>query len=111
MTKMHDVSELYYPEQNATGYFLTGIAEGITAEWHSTVSVLLIQPSYNAKGHSRGKATLSAPPCSLFILSKRAYSLLRRAFSCDKSSSDTSGEYEDLRKCLAVNCIPRPLFT
>ena len=27
------VSELYYPEMTSTGYFLTGIAEGIASEF------------------------------------------------------------------------------
>jgi colanic acid biosynthesis glycosyl transferase WcaI len=42
------VSELYYPELTSTGYFLTGIAEGLTADYD--VSVLCGQPSYWAKG-------------------------------------------------------------
>ena len=43
------ISELYYPEQNATGFFLTGIAEGLVQESRS-VSVLCAQPSYNQRG-------------------------------------------------------------
>jgi glycosyltransferase involved in cell wall biosynthesis len=42
------VSELYYPELTSTGYFLTGIAEGL-AEGRN-VSVLCGQPSYWARG-------------------------------------------------------------
>jgi colanic acid biosynthesis glycosyl transferase WcaI len=42
------VSELYYPELTSTGYFLTGIAEGL-AEFHK-VCVLCGQPSYWARG-------------------------------------------------------------
>jgi colanic acid biosynthesis glycosyl transferase WcaI len=42
------VSELYYPELTSTGYFLTGIAEGL-AEFYD-VSVLCGQPSYWARG-------------------------------------------------------------
>lgn len=42
------VSELYYPELTSTGYFLTGIAEGL-AEFYE-VSVLCGQPSYWARG-------------------------------------------------------------
>lgn len=42
------VSELYYPELTSTGYFLTGIAEGL-AELYD-VSVLCGQPSYWARG-------------------------------------------------------------
>ena len=43
------ISELYYPEQNATGYFLTGIAEGLAASGRD-VSVLCAQPTYNQRG-------------------------------------------------------------
>jgi glycosyltransferase involved in cell wall biosynthesis len=43
------ISELYYPEQNATGFFLTGIAEALVAEERS-VSVICAQPSYNQRG-------------------------------------------------------------
>lgn len=43
------ISELYYPEQNATGYFLTGIAEALSSE-KSSVSVLCAQPCYNQRG-------------------------------------------------------------
>jgi glycosyltransferase involved in cell wall biosynthesis len=43
------ISELYYPEQNATGHFLTGIAEALVDEVGS-VSVLCAQPSYNQRG-------------------------------------------------------------
>ena len=42
------VSELYYPELTSTGYFLTGIAEGLAEEYD--VSVLCGQPSYWARG-------------------------------------------------------------
>lgn len=42
------VSELYYPELTSTGYFLTGIAEGLAGEYD--VSVLCGQPSYWARG-------------------------------------------------------------
>jgi colanic acid biosynthesis glycosyl transferase WcaI len=42
------VSELYYPELTSTGYFLTGIAEGLAAVYD--VSVLCGQPSYWARG-------------------------------------------------------------
>jgi colanic acid biosynthesis glycosyl transferase WcaI len=44
------ISELYYPEQNATGYFLTGIAEGLAGDREAQVSVLCAQPSYNQRG-------------------------------------------------------------
>ncbi len=43
------VTELYYPEQNATGHFLTGIAEALVDE-DGSVSVLCAQPSYNQRG-------------------------------------------------------------
>lgn len=43
------ISELYYPEQNATGYFLTGIAEALALDRESKVSVLCAQPSYNQR--------------------------------------------------------------
>ena len=42
------VSELYYPELTSTGYFLTGIAEGLAVDYD--VSVLCGQPSYRARG-------------------------------------------------------------
>ena len=42
------VSELYYPELTSTGYFLTGIAEGLAGDYD--VSVLCGQPSYWARG-------------------------------------------------------------
>ena len=43
------ISELYHPEQNATGYFLTGIAEGLAEG--GAVQVLCVQPSYNQRGN------------------------------------------------------------
>lgn len=43
------ISELYHPEQNATGCFLAGIAEAL-AEDECSVSVLCAQPSYNQRG-------------------------------------------------------------
>ena len=46
MKKVLVISELYYPEQNATGYFLTGIAEGLAKNGFN-VSVLSGQPTYN----------------------------------------------------------------
>jgi len=42
------ISELYYPELTSTGYFLTGIAEGLATDYD--VSVLCGQPSYWARG-------------------------------------------------------------
>lgn len=49
MKKITVISELYYPEQNATGYFLTGIAEGLAKNGFN-VSVLCSQPTYNKRG-------------------------------------------------------------
>jgi colanic acid biosynthesis glycosyl transferase WcaI len=42
------VSELYYPEETSTGYFLTKIAEGL-ARYYS-VDVLCSQPTYSERG-------------------------------------------------------------
>lgn len=43
------VSELYYPEETSTGFFVTGIAEGLSAKGHP-VSVLCAQPTYSRRG-------------------------------------------------------------
>ena len=48
MDKIIIVSELYYPEQNATGHILTGIAEGLAEK--DSVNVLCAQPCYNQRG-------------------------------------------------------------
>ncbi len=42
------LSELYYPEESATGYYLTRIAEGLAAEFD--VRVISAQPTYLARG-------------------------------------------------------------
>ncbi|MEP6757311.1 MAG: glycosyltransferase family 4 protein [Chthonomonadales bacterium] len=42
------VSEIYYPDDNSTGYFLSKIAEGLAEE--NRVRVLCGQPSYSARG-------------------------------------------------------------
>ena len=42
------VSELYYPEETSTGYFLTGIAEGLANEFQT--AVIASQPTYAARG-------------------------------------------------------------
>jgi glycosyltransferase involved in cell wall biosynthesis len=42
------VTELYYPENNQTGYYMTGIAEGLADEFK--VKVICGQPNYAAKG-------------------------------------------------------------
>ena len=42
------VTELYYPEETSTGYYLTRIAEGLTDDFE--VKVLCGQPNYSARG-------------------------------------------------------------
>lgn len=42
------VTELYYPEETSTGYYLTRIAEGLADEFN--VKVLCGQPNYSARG-------------------------------------------------------------
>jgi len=42
------VSELYYPEETSTGYYLTKIAEGLAANFD--VKVLCGQPNYSKRG-------------------------------------------------------------
>lgn len=42
------VTELYYPENNQTGYYMTGIAEGLADNFD--VKVVCGQPNYAAKG-------------------------------------------------------------
>lgn len=42
------VSELYYPEETSTGYYLTRIAEGLVTDFD--VKVLCGQPTYSARG-------------------------------------------------------------
>ena len=42
------VTELYYPENNQTGYYMTGIAEGLTEKYR--VAVICGQPNYAARG-------------------------------------------------------------
>ncbi len=42
------MSELYYPEQTSTGYFLTKIAEGLAADFD--VQAICGQPSYSERG-------------------------------------------------------------
>jgi colanic acid biosynthesis glycosyl transferase WcaI len=45
------ISELYYPEDTSTGFFVTGIAEGLAEALPAgAVSVLCAQPSYVKKG-------------------------------------------------------------
>ncbi len=42
------VTELYYPEETSTGYYLTQLAEGLTDDFE--VKVLCGQPNYSARG-------------------------------------------------------------
>src|SRR5713226_9201285 len=42
------ISELYYPEETSTGYFLTGIAEGLAQS--VPTGVICSQPTYAARG-------------------------------------------------------------
>src|SRR5512144_1438047 len=42
------VTEVYYPEQISTGYYLTSIVEGLTDEFD--VHVICCQPNYAARG-------------------------------------------------------------
>ncbi len=44
------ISELYYPEVTSTGYFVTGIAEGLASTNRYEVAVLCAQPTYSQKG-------------------------------------------------------------
>jgi len=48
MRRLWVVSELYYPEETSTGYYLTRIAEGLTNDFE--VKVLCGQPNYSARG-------------------------------------------------------------
>lgn len=41
-------SELYYPEETSTGYFMTKISEGLTSD--SSVLAICAQPSYSKRG-------------------------------------------------------------
>lgn len=47
-SKIWVISELYYPEESSTGYFLTRIAEGFGQRY--TTNVLCGQPTYAARG-------------------------------------------------------------
>src|SRR5690606_26497084 len=45
------ISELYYPEETSTGYYMTRIAEGLVAPAHAeNVAVICGQPNYSARG-------------------------------------------------------------
>lgn len=111
MTKLADhsvksrlwvLSELYYPEQTSTGYFLTKIAEGLATDFD--VHAICGQPSYSERGitapsferHNnvdihRMKATHFDKDKLLFRLINAvtmtlatAWFLLRRLRSCDQ---------------------------
>jgi glycosyltransferase involved in cell wall biosynthesis len=47
------VSELYYPEETSTGYYLTKIAEGLAID--ARVKVLCAQPTYSKRGTRAAK--------------------------------------------------------
>lgn len=48
LRKLWVISELYYPEETSTGYFVTKIAEGLAERY--PVDVLCSQPTYSARG-------------------------------------------------------------
>lgn len=50
------ITELYYPEETSTGYYLTRIAEGLSNDFQ--VKVLCGQPNYFAKGMKAPKREL-----------------------------------------------------
>lgn len=50
LKRLKIISELYYPEETSTGYFVTGIAEGLAKSDAYNVSVLCAQPTYSQKG-------------------------------------------------------------
>ena len=51
--KLWVITELYYPENNQTGYYLTRIAEGLTDDFD--VKVICGQPNYAARGTRAAK--------------------------------------------------------
>ena len=53
MTTLWVVSELYYPEETSTGYYMTRIAEGLTGDFE--VKVLCGQPNYSSRGTKAAK--------------------------------------------------------
>ncbi len=48
LNRLWVITELYYPENNQTGYYLTKIAEGLTDDFE--VKVICGQPNYAARG-------------------------------------------------------------
>jgi colanic acid biosynthesis glycosyl transferase WcaI len=75
------VSELFYPEQSATGYYMTRIAEGLAGELD--VRVLCGQPTYSARGVrapvDEVRNSVQIHRCSSTTLDKN--SLLRRSIN------------------------------
>ena len=49
------ISELYYPEETSTGYYLTKIAEGLADDFE--VKVICGQPNYSRRGTERHAAS------------------------------------------------------
>jgi len=52
-TRLWVISELYYPEETSTGYYLTRIAEGLADDFD--VKVLCGQPNYSVRGTTASK--------------------------------------------------------
>ncbi len=48
LTRILVFSELYYPEETSTGYFMTKIAEGLSSDF--SVLAICAQPSYSMRG-------------------------------------------------------------
>ena len=48
LTRILVFSELYYPEETSTGYFMTKIAEGLSSDF--SVMAVCAQPSYSMRG-------------------------------------------------------------
>lgn len=53
MAKLWIISELYFPEQTSTGFFLTEISKGLTSDF--SVSVICGQPNYSERGTTAPK--------------------------------------------------------
>jgi colanic acid biosynthesis glycosyl transferase WcaI len=75
------VSELYYPESNATGYYLTGIAEGLAGD--NDVRVVCCQPTYDLKGTKVDKEEIRngvhIKRCNALVFSKN--NLIKKIFN------------------------------
>ena len=48
LTRILVFSELYYPEETSTGYFMTKIAEGLSSDF--SITAVCAQPSYSMRG-------------------------------------------------------------